>query len=105
MSLEQLLGTVGILVSLALEYLPKFSTWYQALADNYQRLFTLGVGAGFTLLLFGLSCLPVVLPFEVPFVCTNFGFQTVVDLLWAFGGYVLFNQAAYLVLPRKAGNA
>jgi len=93
-------AVVGVLVSLALEYFPRFSEWYQALPDNSQKLFTLGAGALVVFGSLGLACVPSVdLPFTLAFPCSTDGFWAAVS---AFLAYLTANQAAYLVLPRKS---
>lgn len=96
MSPEQIAAVVGVVVSLLLEYLPKFSTWFNALADNYQKLITLGIGFVVVAGAFGLGCAGLLGPY---WACDYAGgWQAVL----AFVAYVIANQATYLVLPKKS---
>ncbi len=87
----------GTIVSLSLEYFPKLHTWYNALADNVQRLIVLGAGVVVVLGVFGLNCLGVL--FELPWVCSWLGLK---EALVAFLAFVFSTQGTYLVTPKAS---
>ena len=92
-------GVVGIVVSLLMEYAPKFNEWYNGLEDNYQKLFALALGFVVSFGAFGLACIPDFTLFVLPWPCDGVGFQSA---FMAFLGYLLSNQATYLVLPKAS---
>ncbi len=86
----------GVIISIVLEYLPKLSEKYNALADNVQKLIVLGSGLVVVLGAFGLACLDIL---GLPFVCTGAGLY---DALLAYVAFLVANQSTYLVLPKRA---
>jgi hypothetical protein len=91
----------GVVVSLALEYFPKLNAWYNALADNIQRLVVLGSGLLVVLGAFGLNCVEFVV--SIPsWACTT---NTLISVLAAFLVYIFSTQATYLVTPKKVTDA
>lgn len=84
----------GVVIALVLEYFPKVADWYNALADNVQRLFVLGSGLVVVLGAFGLTCLEIL---TLPWLCTWLGLY---DALLAYVAFIFASQAAYLVLPK-----
>lgn len=101
MTVGTVAGLVGVVASVLMEYLPGFSTWYQALPNTQQRLFTLGVGAVVVFGSLGLACINLSLPFlpTLAFACTSLG---VGEAVGAFIAYLVSNQATYLVLPKSS---
>jgi len=95
MTPEQITAIVGFVVALLLEYLPWFSTWYNKLEDNFQRLFALGAGFVVVTAAFGLGCAGLLGPY---WVCDGPGGW---DAFLAFLAYLVANQATYLVLPKR----
>ncbi len=84
----------GVIVALVLEYFPKVADWYNALADNIQRLIVLGSGLVVVLGAFGLTCLEII---ALPWVCTWPGLY---DATLAYVAFIVASQSAYLVLPK-----
>lgn len=90
-------AVAGIALSLILEYFPKLSVWYNALADNIQRLVVLGSGLAVVLGAFGLDCLGFVVDVE-SWVCTT---QSLVSVLSAYIVFIISTQGTYLVTPKS----
>lgn len=89
-------GIVGVIVSLCLQYIPKFKDWYNGLADIYQKLFTLGVGFVVVFGAFGLGCANFITQY---WPCTGSG---ALVALGAFLAYVGANQATYALFLKKS---
>lgn len=89
----------GTIVSLLLEYLPKVNDWYNALADNIQRLIILASGFVVVFGAFGLNCLGI---FVIPWICTSLGLM---DVAVAYLVYIFATQGTYLVTPKKVRDA
>ena len=95
MSPEQIAAIVGIVVSLALEYIPVFKDWYNSLPDSQQKLLALGVGFGVVAGAFGLGCWGLMAPY---WACSWPGAW---DALLVWLAYVLANQATYAIFLKK----
>ena len=95
MSPEAIAAVVGFILSLALEYLPWFSKWYNGIGDNYQKLIILGFGLVVVAGAFGLGCANLIAPY---WPCDGAGAWGAV---LAFLAYLAANQATYLVLPKR----
>ncbi len=100
MSVALISMSVGVIFSLAFEYFPRFSDWYQALEDNLQKLIALAGGAVVVFGALGLSCVSFSFPFDLPFACSNLGVEGAVS---AFFFYLVANQVTYLIAPRRSG--
>ena len=94
MTVELIVAIVGVIVSLCLEYIPKFSDWYNALPNTTQRLIALGIGFGVVAGAFGLGCANLIVPY---WPCNAAGGWLAVS---AFIAYMVANQVTYLVLPK-----
>ncbi len=92
-------GIVGVIVSLCLQYIPKFKDWYNALADTYQKLFTLGIGLVVVFGAFGLGCANVITQY---WPCTG---QGAITALGAFLAYIGANQATYALFLKNDTSA
>lgn len=86
----------GTIVSLLLEYLPVLNDWYNALADNIQRLIVLASGFIVVLGAFGLVCLGVLV--IGTFVCSS---ASLLSFIVAYTVYIFASQGTYLVSPKK----
>jgi sterol desaturase/sphingolipid hydroxylase (fatty acid hydroxylase superfamily) len=95
MTPEQIAAVAGFVLSLLLEYAPKFSDWYNGLPDNMQKLVVIALGLVVVGGEFGLGCAGLVKPI---WVCTAAGAW---EAVLAFVAYLVANQATYVVLPRK----
>ena len=98
MTVATIAGVVRVVASLLMEYLPGFSTWYQALENTKQRLFTLGVGFVVVFGSLGLACVDFAFPFTLVLPCTSLGLGSAIE---SFLAYLVANQATYLVLPKS----
>jgi hypothetical protein len=90
-------AVAGVIVSLALEYFPRLSVWYNALADNIQKLIVLGSGLVVVLGAFGLDCLGFVVDVE-SWVCTT---QSLFSVLSAYLVFIASTQGTYLITPKS----
>jgi len=99
-TLDQLFGfaIAGTVVSLLLEFFPKLSVWYNALPDNKQKWFVLGIGLFVVLGAFGLNCIAFLV--DLPWACTILGLK---EALVAYFAFILTSQGTYLITP-KSGN-
>ena len=90
-----ILATVGVLIQLAIKYLPVFANWYENLEPKAKALWALGFDAGFGLIYFGAACVPVLAElFKITLACDLLNFGV---LLQAIGTIVVSQQTAYLV--------
>lgn len=85
----------GVVVSLVLEYFPKLSDWYNALADNIQRLIVLASGFVVILSAFGLACLDIL---GTPWTCSAPGLY---DALLAYVAFLVASQTAFLISLKR----
>lgn len=95
MNPEQIAALAGVLLSLALEYFPFFSDWYNGQDDNVQKLIVLASGLVVVAGTFGLGCAALI---ASPWPCDGPG---VWQAVLAFVAFVLASQGTYLVLPKK----
>ncbi len=96
---EELSAAAGILLSLALSYLPGVSAWFADLSPQAKRLAMLGLLAAVTGAMVGLSCGGLAADLGLPITCDRAG---LVHALRAFALAVIANQAAFLVAPKPA---
>lgn len=89
----------GTSVSLLLEYFPKLNVWFNALADNIQRLVVLASGLIVVLGAFGLGCLNV---FVMPWACSSIA---LLDVSVAYVTFIFASQGTYLVTPKRTSDA
>jgi len=90
---EILSAGAGVLVSLFLEFFPKFKTWYDQLKNSYQALIALGFAVVFGFIIFGFNCLGWWAG-KIPTIeCTNAGVQ---ELLWMIFLVFSGSQVTYL---------
>jgi hypothetical protein len=97
MTPEAIAAVVGIVVSLLLEYVPKFKDWYNGLPDGQQKLFAVGIGFVVVAGAFGLGCAGLIAPF---WAC---GWAGAWSAVIAFLAYVLANQTTYALFLKKSG--
>lgn len=98
MGLPELLSSiVGIVISLAFEYIPGVKDWYDSLEKPYKALFMVGIGALVSIGFGVVSCLGWFL--IVP--CTQAG---IFELVRAFIAFMVANQGTYLVVRNKFEN-
>lgn len=95
MTPEMIAALVGIIVSLALEYIPKFKDWYNSKTDTEQKLIAVGIGFIVVEGAFGLGCLSLIVPY---WPCTWAGEWVAFQALIAF---VLANQTVYALFLKK----
>ena len=95
MTPELIAGFVGILLSLAMEFVPKFSDWYNALDDTKQKLVPVVVGLVVVYGAFGLGCISLIAAY---WACTGLGAW---DAMAAFLAFLLANQTTYAVFLKK----
>jgi hypothetical protein len=69
MTPEQVIAIGAAVISLLMEYIPPFSTWYEKLSPGYKRLFMAGLLFVIVAGAFGLSCAGLL----AVFVCTLAG--------------------------------
>lgn len=85
----------GMLLSLALEYIPGIAPRYEALSAVWKRLVMLILIIGSAAALYGLSCANVLLYVE----CTTGG---VLELLGMIGVAIGANQGTYLLTKKPS---
>lgn len=92
-----ILGILGVLLQLAMMYLPTFSNWYQTHSNKgtLALAFSALIGATY----FGLSCTPYAAQFKIALACTQDGVFT---LLHAIFIIATTQQLTYLY-SRKRG--
>lgn len=94
MTPEQISAIAGVILSLAFEFIPGLSDWYNAQEDTSQRLIML-LALLFTVAgAFGLSCAGQL----DTFTCDAAGGW---DALAAFVAALVANQATYLITPKR----
>jgi hypothetical protein len=93
-----LFAVSGVLWSLVLEYFPGLHSWFNALADNYQKVVILLSGLVVVLGAFGLNCVGFLVSVE-GLVCTT---GAAFDLLSAYLVFVGTSQVTYLVTPKAS---
>jgi len=95
MTAEQLSAVAGIVLSLALSYIPGLRAWFAGLPGDYKRLIVLALLIVVTGAAFGLSCGGVIQAVA----CTQEG---ALGLITSFIAALVANQAAYTVSPEPA---
>lgn len=98
MDQNQLLVTVGILLSVAFSWIPKLKEWYAALDNTLKRLVMLGALAVAALLVFGLSCTQFTIPGVTMTVSCDA--QGAKELGQLFINALVANQIAFLAVPK-----
>jgi len=93
---EQLAASAGVILSLALSYVPKLSDWYGGLDATKKRLIMAALLLVSAVGALGLSCAEVIDVIE----CTTFG---AVELVKVFVAALVVNQATYMISPRVGG--
>jgi len=93
MTPEQLIAIGAAVLSLLLEYIPPFSTWYETLSPGYKRLFMAGLLFVIVGAVFGLSCAGVV----VVLACSWAGVWAAVTA-WIFA--IAANQGIHLLFKK-----
>lgn len=97
MTPEQLGAIAGVILSLAFQYIPRLSPWYEPLEPTAKRLIMLGVMLVVSVAIFGLSCSALNLPAVLVVTCDQGGAMA---LLNTFIMAVIGSQAAYLIAPK-----
>ena len=92
-----LAGIVSVVLSVLFEYVPGLSTWYNALKDNYQRLFMLGLLVIVAGVIFGLNCAGWLTAYIPSISCNEKGLQ---ELIWLLVVSIAANQGTHRLLPR-----
>ncbi len=95
MTPEQILAIVGVVTSIAFEYVPGLNSWFNALEDTYQRLVMLGLMVLVVGVAYGLSCAG----YLAYYACTEAG---VWNALAGLVAAITANQATYLILPKRS---
>jgi hypothetical protein len=93
MTPEQVIAIGAAVISLLMEYIPPFSTWYEKLSPGYKRLFMAGLLFVIVAGAFGLSCAGLL----AVFVCTLAGVWSAVQV-WLFA--IAINQGIHLVFKK-----
>ncbi|PNX52366.1 MAG: hypothetical protein BV458_09925 [Thermoplasmata archaeon M9B2D] len=93
MTPEQLIAIGAAVLSLLMEYIPPFSTWYEKLAPGYKRLFMAGLLFVIVGAVFGLSCAGLL----AVFVCSWVGVWAAVQV-WLMA--IAINQGIHLVFKK-----
>ena len=91
---EQLSALCGIVTSLLFSYFPIVSDWFDAQEPNVKRMLQVAVAVVVSGAVFGLSCAGIVSGFS----CDWPGALDALSLIVVF---VIANQTAYAVTPRK----
>lgn len=75
-----ILGILGVLLQLAFQYLPNFSTWYQNHANKgtLALAFSAGIGAAY----FGLSCTSYAADLKIALSCNQDGIFTLLNAIF-----------------------
>ncbi len=75
-----ILAILGVLLQLAMMYLPKFSAWYQnhPSKGTLALAFSTGIGAAY----FGLSCTPYAAQLKIALACTQDGIFTLLHAIF-----------------------
>jgi hypothetical protein len=89
---EQMSAIAGIILSLALSYVPGLRAWFAAIPSDYKRLIVLILLIIVSGAAFGLSCGGVIQAVA----CTQEG---ALGLITSFVAALVANQAAYTVSP------
>ena len=95
MTPEMIAAIVGVLLSLAAEYIPVFKDWFNSLPDSQQKMVMLGAGLVVVYGAFGLGCAGLLTSY---WACTWLGAY---DALLVFLAYVLANQTTYALFLKK----
>ena len=93
MTPEQLIAIGAAVLSLLMEYIPPFSTWYEKLSPGYKRLFMAGLLFAVVGLAFGLSCASLI----AVFACSLIGVWAAVQV-WLLA--IAINQGVHLVFKK-----
>ena len=93
MTLEILVGLVGMAVSLALAYVPGLNALYGGLDKQQKAIATLAIGAVLVAGAFALSCVNI----RADFACTQLGAY---DALKLFFAYAVGNQVTFISAVR-----
>jgi len=100
MTPEQLVSLIlvvfGVLLQLAFQYFPSFSTWYQNHAQKGLLAFAFSAVIGAAIV--GLACSPWAAQFNITLACDN---NTIFVYLKAIYLIALTQQAAFLILPKS----
>lgn len=96
MSTDELAGTAGILISVAVSYVPGLADKYAALDGTQKRLVMLLALVAAAALVYALSCANVV----AVITCSQ---RDLVGLIRTVVLAIVANQAAYLITPPRAG--
>ena len=96
MSTDELAGTAGILISVAVSYVPGLADKYAALDGTQNRLVMLLALILAAALVYGLSCANVL----AVITCSQ---RDLVGLVRTVVLAVIANQAAYLITPARGG--
>ena len=96
MSTDELAGTAGILISVAVSYVPGLADKYAALDGAQKRLVMLLALVLAAALVYGLSCANVL----AVITCSQ---RDLVGLVRTVVLAVIANQAAYLITPARGG--
>lgn len=88
-------AVLGVIISILASYMPGFSDWYAKLSGTSKRLVMLGGGLVIVAGAFALSCAGL----GNFFACTWLG---AAEALKVFIAFMVANQAAYLVSPKKS---
>jgi hypothetical protein len=91
-----ILVVFGVLLQLALQYFPTFSTWYQN--HTQKGLLALAFSALIGAVIVGLACSPWAAQFNIVLACDN---NTVFVYLKAIYLIAITQQAAFLILPKS----
>jgi hypothetical protein len=88
----------GVVISLGFEWIPGLSTWYNGLANGYQKLIMLGLMLAIPFAILGLNCVGWFTSWIPVVSCDQSGVETAaVAFLLALGT----NQLTYLVAPKR----
>lgn len=96
MTASQLAAVVGILISLAANYIPGFADWYAAKDSTTKRLIMLGLMLVIVIVIFVFACAKIFSDITQGVTCDQ---QGAVQLIEVFIAAVIANQAAYLITP------
>lgn len=90
---EILAAGAGVLVSLFLEFFPKFKLWYDQLKNSYQALIAVAAAIVFGFVIFGFNCLGWWVGKIPTIACSQSGVQ---ELLWMIFLVFSGSQVTYL---------
>lgn len=97
MTAEFLSAFAGIILSLAFSYIPGLNTKFAAQAEEYKKLYMLGLLALVAGIIFALSCTKYGAMLGIPITCDDAGMIAILRILFAAA---VANQTTFKLTPQ-----